>query len=227
MRTFLTAGLILLLSSSPLLAEPSASAADPAINTPYTNPNFDRWRATFEQHGREVYDQREAILSALHLTPGLVVADIGAGTGLFSRLMAREVGSEGRVYAVDIAPSFVAGIERTAREEGLENVVGVVNDQASIGLPADSVDRIFIADTYHHFEQPQAMLAAMWKALHSGGELVIVDFRRTPGVSSDWILAHVRAGEEVVRGEVEAAGFQFVESPGLLQGNYFLRFRKP
>lgn len=101
--------------------------------------------------------------------------------------------------------------------------------QDDVRLPPASIDAAFICDTYHHFEFPATSLASIYRALKPGGQVVVVDFERVPGVSSDWTLDHVRAGKEVFRAEIEAAGFEFaeeVEVEGLAE-NYFLRFRKP
>jgi len=101
--------------------------------------------------------------------------------------------------------------------------------QTSIELPPNSVDRAFVCDVYHHFEYPQRSLASIYSALRPGGELIVVDFERIPGVSRDWLLDHVRAGKETFRAEIEAAGFEFVEEVEIskLEENYVLRFRRP
>ena len=70
----------------------------------------------FESDDREVYAKRKEIVAALGLTPGMAVADVGAGTGLFTRLFAEKVGPTGKVYAVDIAPDFLAHIAAEAQE---------------------------------------------------------------------------------------------------------------
>ena len=157
----------------------------------------------------------------------MTVADVGAGTGLFTVPFAEAVGLEGRVYAVDVAPEFVDNVERRARAQGLGNVVGIVNTQRSALLPPESVDLVFLADTYHHFEQPAEMLRSIHDALRPGGELVVIDFEREPGVSSSWVMRHVRAGRGQVIAEVELAGFRFTREEPILRGNFFLRFRKP
>jgi ubiquinone/menaquinone biosynthesis C-methylase UbiE len=157
----------------------------------------------------------------------MAVADVGCGTGLYTRLFAAQVGAQGRVYAVDIAANFVEHAVQTSRQEGLNNVVGAVCKADSAELPTDSVDLVFICDTYHHFEYPQSTMQSIARALRPGGTLCVVDFERIEGVSSQWILEHVRAGKEVFRQEIESAGLEFVEEVKLLQDNYFLRFRKP
>jgi ubiquinone/menaquinone biosynthesis C-methylase UbiE len=154
------------------------------------------------------------------------VADIGAGTGLFTFLFAEAVGPGGRVYAVDIVPEFLSMISERAANKQMPQVRAVLGDELSANLPANSIDLAFICDTYHHFEYPQNMLASIHRALGPGGELFMVEFKRIPGESSDWILNHVRAGQEVFTREIEEAGFAQVEEFDFLNENYIVRFRK-
>lgn len=218
----LLAGLVI--SPGPLPAQ--EHSVKPDINTQYENPDYQEWATVFERPGREVYDQRERIVAATGLKPGMAVADIGAGTGLFTRLFAGEVGPSGRVYAVDVAKPFIDNILRTAREQGLDNVEGIVNTQTDTRLPPESIDLAFVCDTYHHFEYPQKMLQSIHRALRPQGTLVVIDFRKDPP-AAPWIRDHVRAGQETVIQEIQAAGFRLIEAPELLRTNYFLRFRKP
>ena len=220
-----SAGMWLALALLALGAQ-AQTGADPAINRPYAEPQYEEWVERFERPGRELYDKRDAIVARLQLKPGMAVADIGAGTGLFTRLFAQAV-KPGKVYAVDIAQNFVDSIVRDARARGLTNIVGVVNDQSGTRLPQASIDLAFLADTYHHFEQPQAMLRSIHAALRPRGRLAVIDFRREPGKSSAWVMGHVRADQATVIKEIEAAGFKFSGEAGLLRDNYFLVFSRP
>jgi predicted methyltransferase len=219
------AGFALASGAAPLARE-AAQGADPAINRPFHDPDFDYWLGVFERDGREVYDRRGEIVEAVELRQGMIVADIGAGTGLFTRLFASAVGETGRVFAVDVSRSFVENIRRRAEADGLQNVEGVVSTQTDVSLPPGIVDLAFLCDTYHHFEQPTVTLRSIHAALRPGGQLVIVDFRRVAGESPDWVMGHVRAGKDAVIREVEAAGFRFIEERGFLRQNYFLRFER-
>jgi len=201
--------------------------AEPGINRPFVDPEYGDWVDTFESPGREVYDYRREILAAADPQPGMDIADIGAGTGLFTRLFADAVGPSGQVFAVDIAADFVRTIERIAARQGLENIVGIVNSQGDSGLAPESVDLVFICDTYHHFEQPSAIMRSIYQALRPGGRLILVDFERIPGVSPPWIMRHVRAGKEVFAREIQAVGFALDDEVDIMQQNYLLRFHKP
>jgi len=198
----------------------------PGINNHFVDPDWQQWVNTFERPGREVYDQRHAIVAASKVRPGMTVADIGAGTGLFTRLFAAAVEPDGGVYAIDIASTFIDNILRTCREQGLSNVTGIVNSPTDIGLSASTIDLAFIADTYHHFEYPQQTLASIHQALRSEGRVVIIDFRRDPRISSNWVMGHVRGNKAQVIQEVQAAGFRLVDDKPLMRTNFFLEFVK-
>lgn len=214
------------LSLVPLLAAGQETSVRPGINKPFENPDVKEFVGKFEVESREVFVKRKDIVAAYKLKPGMAVADIGAGTGLFTRLFAKEVGPSGKVYAVDISKNFVEHILKTCKEEGLKNVVGVVCRPDSVELPPQSVDLAFICDTYHHFEFPFKTLASIHRALRPGGRMVVVDFKRIPGVSSEWVLNHVRAGQETVTKEILSCGFRVVEEPKVLKENYYLVFEK-
>jgi uncharacterized protein (TIGR03067 family) len=207
-------------------AEGQEKSVRPGINQPFENPDVKEYLGKFEVESREVFTQRKEILAACKLKPGMVVADVGAGTGLFTRLFARAVGPAGKVYAVDIAKNFVDHVEKSSKAAGLNNVVGVVCTPVSVNLPPNSVDLVFICDTYHHFEFPLRTMASIHEALRPGGQVVLIDFRRIEGKSREWILNHVRAGEEVVTREIMSCGFKKIGEENLLKENYFLRFAR-
>jgi ubiquinone/menaquinone biosynthesis C-methylase UbiE len=199
----------------------------PGINERFENPNVSEFVERFERDGRDAYDHRKEVLAALDLKPGMVVADVGAGTGLFTRLFSPLVGKEGKVHAVDISDGFIAHIERLAKQQKQKNIVGVVCEPDNVKLLPNSVDLVFICDTYHHFEFPQKTMASIHKALKPGGQIALIDFIRKEGVSSEWILGHVRAGQEVFTKEIVDAGFKQVDQrKGLLKESYFVRFEK-
>ena len=211
-------------AADPVFAQ--KESVKPGINKSFEDPNVANFVERFEKEGREVYDKRNEVIKACQLHKGMAIADVGAGTGMYTRLFATEVGRTGRVFAVDIAAKFVDHVVESSREQGLANVVGVVCRADSVELPPNSVDLVYICDTYHHFEYPLSTMRSIAKALRPDGIVCLVDFERVEGKSSEWILGHVRAGKEVVRQEVEAAGLEFVEEVELFEENYFVKFRK-
>jgi len=195
------------------LSASAQQAASDDLNGRFKSKDLDVqvWVERFEGEGREVYDHRNEIVAAIGLQPGQAIADVGAGTGLYEPLFANKVGANGTVYAVDISPNFIEHIKTKARERGLTQVKTILNSERSAELPANSVDFVFICDTYHHFEYYQDMLVSIRSALRPGGQLIIVDYDKIPGKSPAFILQHVRATKEQFTAEIEAAGFKLAE----------------
>ncbi len=202
----------------------------PGSNKSFIDPDLDvdSYIKRFEIESREVYVARKEITAACDLKEGISVADIGAGTGLFTRIFSAEVGSDGKVFAVDIAARFVEHIQNEAKESNRKNVIAIQCAENSVNLPANSIDTAFICDVYHHFEFPKSTLSSLHRAIKDGGQLIVVDFDRIPGKSREWMLGHVRAGKEAFRKEIEEAGFVLVKELKIdgLKENYFLKFRK-
>ncbi|MFZ9089740.1 MAG: class I SAM-dependent methyltransferase [Planctomycetaceae bacterium] len=208
---------------TPLLAQ--QESVRPGINDSFRDPDPQKFAARFEVESREVFAKRVEIVAELGLKPGMVIADVGAGTGLFTREFAAKLGRDGRVLAVDISKNFLEHIRRTTREKGLLNVETVLCSDDSTKLPQDSVDAVFICDTYHHFEYPAKTMTSVRKALKPGGKVYVIDFHRIEGKSSEWTMNHVRAGQEVFEAEILEAGFRRVRQvEGVLSDNYMLVF---
>lgn len=213
-----------LLAHVPTIAQ--EKSVKPGINKPFENPDLKDFLPKFEGESREIAAHAKEIVAACKIKPGMAVADVGAGTGLFTRGFSVEVGGNGRVFAVDIATNFLRHIEKTCEDAKIKNVETILCDQFSTKLPKNSVDFAFICDTYHHFEFPQRTLQSIHDALRPKGQLVLIDFHRIEGKSNDWTLGHVRAGKEVFLREVTAAGFKEVGEETFLKDNYFVRFEK-
>ncbi len=220
-------------AQNPATKNPLKSAEEsvkPGINDKFVDPALDvsEWLGRFEIESREVYSAREQVLDICAIRPAMVVADIGAGTGFYTRLFTEAVGEEGWVYAVDISPRFLEHINSKTQQDHVSNVTSVLCTDRSVTLPPNSIDVAFICDTYHHFEYPQLTLASIHRALKPGGTLVVIDFERIPGKSREFVLGHVRAGKKVFQLEILDAGFRFVEEVKVpaFEENYLLRFRK-
>jgi predicted methyltransferase len=220
----------LLLSIAALWPALSAAqpGAQPGINAPYlVNPDVARWNRAFTREDREVYAKRNEILAAAAIQPGMSVADIGAGTGLFTMMFAEAVKPGGRVYAIDISQAFIDYIRQTAQARKRANITAIVGDGIEVPLPEASVDLVFMSDVYHHFEHPGQTLASIRKALRPGGRMVVVDYERIPGVTPPERIEHVRLDKQTTIKEIGSAGFRFVGEKKLMRQNYFLVFQRP
>ena len=211
--------------------KPEDKSVKPGINKRFKDPEMDLAKAkeTFEGESREIFVHRAKIAKILDLQPGQSVADIGSGTGLFLPYFAQDVGSQGKVYAVEISPRFIEHLGKLAEKKGWSQVETVYCTDRDTRLPANSTDLAYICDTYHHFEYPHRTMTSLFRAMRPGGTVVIVDFERIPGVSRKWVLGHVRCGKETVIQEVEATGFRYVDEVKVdgLKENYLIRFRRP
>lgn len=182
----------------------------------------------FEDPARDVIAHREAVVKALKLRPGQSVADVGAGTGAYLEALSLAVGPTGRVTGVDISPAFVAYMAARARAEGLANVTVQTGAETSTGLAPASQDSILSVNTFHHFADPQAMLADLHRALKPGGQLAIVDFDRDAAAATDHQRKMATLDKAGYTRTIEAAGFRLVEdvnTTGLTQ-NFLLRFER-
>ena len=209
---------------------PAGGGARPGINDTFLDPDLDidQMLGRFEVESREIFSERKAIAAAVGIQAGQVVADVGAGTGLFLELFADAVGPDGKLYAVDISERMVEHMTSRAQEAGWEQVDVRLCGRDAVDLPEASIDLAFICDVYHHFEYPKSSMASIHKALRYGGEVVIVDFERIPGVTRDWLMNHVRAGKSEVIAEMNSFGFDLLEENSDLDlpENYFVRFKK-
>lgn len=137
----------------------------------------ERWSKVFDDPERDAWQKPAEVVAHLELTPGMVVADIGSGTGYFNPHLAKAVGPQGKVVAVDLEPTLVAHMTKRAEADGtpwVEPRLGKPNDP---GLKPDEVDRVLLVDTYHHIEDRRAYFTALTRAVRQDGLLVVVDFK--------------------------------------------------
>jgi SAM-dependent methyltransferase len=220
---------------TPQPAPPEEAAAE-TTEVPLADPN-ERYKtaegrqlaiADFEQPEREDYQMTAEIMGALDLQAGMVVADVGAGTGYFSREFAVRVAPGGKVLAVDVVKDFLDDLERRAAEAGIDNIETILSAEDDPMLPVDSVDLVFAGDAYHHFLDPTPMLEGMRASLRPGGRLAIVDWKRqaNPAFEESGLNweEHIRLGEQGTIDEITAHGFRLVEKHDFLEWQFFLVF---
>lgn len=130
-----------------------------------------------ERDEREQEERTDLLLAALPLKPGLVVADVGAGTGYLSPRMAPGVMPGGRILAVDVQPEMVRMLQARVRKSGLTQIEPLLGAEDDVKLPAGSVDLAIMVDVYHELAFPYEMLASITRALKPGGQLMFVEYR--------------------------------------------------
>lgn len=155
---------------------------------------------------RALEENPDAALDALHLKSGMMVADVGAGTGYMSLRLARRVAPGGIVYAEDIQPEMLRLLRQNADRERIGNVQTVLGSETDPKLPSGKLDLILLVDVYHEFSQPQKMLRRMRDALKPDGRLVLVEYRKEDPTIP--IRPEHKMSVAEVKTEVEAEGFQ-------------------
>lgn len=159
---------------------------------------------------REKEENGARMLEALDVQPGWTVCDLGCGNGYHTLPLARLVGSEGRVYAVDIQPEMLDLLAERAEAVGIENIERVLGGPADPNLPAASCDLILLVDVYHELSHPERMLRAIRRALKPGGRLVLVEFRaEDPDVP---IKPLHKMSKAQILAELVPNGFELVET---------------
>jgi len=187
--------------------------------------NADRYEALFESPERARWQKPDELIEALGVKPGMVVADIGAGTGYFAARFARAVAPLGTVFASDIEPNMIVFLRDRADQEALPNLIPVLASSDDPRLPDGQADLIFICNTWHHLLDRVSYARRLQAELAPGGRVVIVDFLEGelpvgPPPAHKLSAAQVRA-------KFEQAGYRLAGSPDLLPYQYVLVFEVP
>jgi cyclopropane fatty-acyl-phospholipid synthase-like methyltransferase len=166
----------------------------------------DDWAPMFDDPQRDAWQRPDAVVAALALSPGMTVADVGAGTGYFEKRLAVAVGA-GKVIAIDIEPDMVRYLRERAQREGTPNVEARLATPDDPNLAAGSVDRILIVDTWHHIGDRVAYAKKLAAALKRGGFVLVVDFtlETTRGPPKQHRLAPAAVIDELRQAGLNAA----------------------
>jgi len=180
--------------------------------------------AWLERQEREREERTDLLMTALALKAGMVVADVGAGTGYLSRRMAAAVGPGGKVLAVDVQPEMIEMLKQLARKAHLSQIVPVLGSETDVKLQPNSVDLAIMVDVYHELAYPFEVLASIIRALKPGGRVVFVEYRaedsRVP------IKELHKMSEAQVKREAAAHPLVWERTVGTLPWQHMVVFRK-
>jgi SAM-dependent methyltransferase len=158
-----------------------------------------------ERPEREQEENPDAAIDALNLKSGMVVADVGAGTGYMSLKLAKRVGPSGKVYAEDVQADMLEKLRANAAKAGVANVQTVQGTFTDPKLPKGQMDLVLLVDVYHEFSEPQKMLQGIRESLKPDGRLVLLEYRKEdPNIP---INPDHKMSVAEVRTELEAEGF--------------------
>lgn len=188
------------------------------------NPeDFAAYLAKLEGPDRAAWQKPDEVVAALGLRPGGVACDVGTGPGYFALRLARAVGPDGRVHAVDVEPRMIALLRERAWDAGIENIHPMLAAEGEPALPPEPCDAILVVNTFHHFHDGPGALRAMAGRLTPGGRLVIVDFHAGElpvGPPPDH-----RVSREAFLAAADAAGLAVVDERAFLPYQYLIALR--
>lgn len=208
--------LLLLVYAFPVNAEQKTTAPHQRFD------DVSYWVKVFEDPARDAWQKPDEVIKALDLKKGDVIADLGAGTGYFTRRLAVAVGPEGHAVGLEVEPGMVEHMKKDAEKLELPNYLSKLIPYDDARLEPRSVDMVFICDTYHHIENRVEYLKKLAKGLKSDGRVVVVDFHKKQlpvGPPPDHKLS-----EEAVLQEFQDAGYRVVRTHCILPYQYFIEF---
>jgi ubiquinone/menaquinone biosynthesis C-methylase UbiE len=176
-----------------------------------------------EREGRQELERPDEVIAAMHLRDGDVVAEIGCGTGFFSRRLAKAVGPHGKVYAEDIQPEMLELLQKYAAADGDTNIVTVLGTATDPKLPKGQMDWILLVDVYHELQEPVPMLAKIREALKPNGRVALVEYRAEDDSAQNISPAH-RMSVEQVLAEWLPAGFELEKRIETLPSQHLFLF---
>jgi FkbM family methyltransferase len=177
-----------------------------------------------ERPEREKEERVTLLLKNMDLLPGMVVADIGAGSGYHAVRMSKMVG-EGKIYAVDVEPKMIEYLNKRIKDEGYSNIITVLGKEQSVELPPASTDIMLMVDVYHELSFPYEIARSMSVALKPGGKLFLVEYRAEDN-TVPIKQVHKMTEKQAIK-ELKAAGFIFVRNIRNLPWQHCLVFKKP
>ena len=182
------------------------------------------WIAVFDDPARDAWQKPAEVVQALEIRRGMCVADLGAGTGYFSRYLSAAVGERGTVFAIDTEPNLVVYLRERAEREQRPNVVPILASADNPRLPAGMVDLVLIVDTVHHIDDRVDYTRRLQRALKPGGRVVVIDFKKDADISVGPPAEHRLARAQVIE-EFQSAGYKLIAAPEVLPYQYFLIFQ--
>jgi precorrin-6B methylase 2 len=180
--------------------------------------------AWLEREEREREERTDLLVTALKLKPGMVVADIGAGTGYLARRMAATVMPGGKVLAVDVQPEMVSMLQSMVSKTGRTHIEPSLGTEVDVTLPASSIDLAIMVDVYHELAFPYEVMASIIRALKPGGQLVFVEYRAEDPKMP--IKALHKMSEAQIKREAAVHALTWERTVGTLPWQHLVVFRK-
>ena len=183
--------------------------------------------AWLERSSREREERLSLLVKSLKLKPGMVIADIGAGSGVVSMLMAEQIGAEGRILAVDVQQKMLNRLIKRARDRGLTNITPIKGATKSPNLKPDSVDLVILVDVYHEFDFPFEMMQHISTALKPGGRVAFVEYRKEDPTVPIKLVHKMSEAQVKKEASLPEFGLRWKETIGILPRQHIVIFERP
>jgi len=213
----------MLLICAPCLEAAQAQAVHPITGRPIAHVMGAGGADWLDRPERQTEENIARALDDLHLKPGMIVADIGAGTGYYSIRIARLVAPAGKVIAVDIQPEMLSRLRKEASAANVKNIETVLGTESDPKLPPGALDLVVMVDVYHELSEPQQVLGHIRHALKPHGQLVLLEYRKEdPKIP---IRSEHKMSLQDVRAEIQPEGFAFERSIENLPWQHVIFFK--
>ena len=184
----------------------------------------DEWATILEREQRVQGLKIEEVVAGLNLKPGDKVADIGAGTGVFSGPLAKAIGSSGTLFAVEVDQDLLDIIGERAVKENLGNIRTVLGEFEDPKLPASDLDVAFFHDVLHHIENREEYLKATASYLNPEGRMVVIDMIKGHPDAGHKNQPEMQISQDEVESWMKAAGLTLIEEVDLFENKFFIVF---
>ena len=179
----------------------------------------------FNKKASNPKNKPDQIIEAIALKGGQNIADIGIGGGYFSLRFAKIVGQEGKVYAADANPDFLEFIKKSAKDEGLNNIIPMLASEDRLDLPEKSLDFIFMRNVTHHIPNRIKYFRNLKDFLKPDGKIIIIEYKKGKFFTFRGIFGH-DVPKEIITREMEEAGYLLKNEFDFLPEQHFTIYSK-
>lgn len=174
---------------------------------------------------RDEYQQPARVIEALGVRPGMAIADLGSGSGYFTRRFVDALAGSGTVYAIDVEQEMLDYVRASLNGRPSASVVTYhLARPEDPGLPPASVDLVFVCNVFHHLENRPAYFERLARALKPGGRIAIIDFYHDHRSGDVGFPRRHLVPRATVLAEMDKAGYYLLEEHDFLKRQYFLEF---
>lgn len=192
----------------------------------HRNPeNIAEYLEHLDRPERDEYQKPQEVMGALGLKPGMAVADLGSGSGYFTRRFVETVAATGMVYAIDVEPQMLDYVKHSLEQMRIPyRTEFILAQPEGPELPMESVDLVFVCNVYHHLDDRARYFTGVKPSLKSDGRIVVIDFYHDERSGDVGFPKEHLVPKDTVLAEMTNAGYRLIKEHTFLPRQYFLEF---